>query len=91
MRWRQHSRRGYRRLELSRPDQPNHQVDRGSTGQSKPNREFVVFFETTVKFSESRLLVRDPLEGGPARTWLYHCHVETHMQNGMTGLYAVTK
>ena len=24
-------------------------------------------------------------------TWLYHCHVETHMMNGMIGLYIVTK
>ena len=24
-------------------------------------------------------------------TWLYHCHVETHMMNGMIGLYVVTK
>lgn len=24
-------------------------------------------------------------------TWLYHCHVETHMLNGMMGLYVVTK
>ena len=24
-------------------------------------------------------------------TWLYHCHVEEHMMNGMIGLYVVTK
>ena len=24
-------------------------------------------------------------------TWLYHCHVESHMMNGMIGLYSVTK
>jgi FtsP/CotA-like multicopper oxidase with cupredoxin domain len=24
-------------------------------------------------------------------TWLYHCHVESHMMNGMIGLYVVTK
>jgi FtsP/CotA-like multicopper oxidase with cupredoxin domain len=24
-------------------------------------------------------------------TWLYHCHVESHMMNGMIGLYQVTK
>jgi FtsP/CotA-like multicopper oxidase with cupredoxin domain len=24
-------------------------------------------------------------------TWLYHCHVEDHMMNGMIGLYIVTK
>lgn len=24
-------------------------------------------------------------------TWLYHCHVETHMENGMIGLYRVTR
>ena len=24
-------------------------------------------------------------------TWLYHCHVESHMTNGMIGLYVVTK
>jgi FtsP/CotA-like multicopper oxidase with cupredoxin domain len=23
--------------------------------------------------------------------WLYDCHVETHMMNGMIGLYVVTK
>ena len=26
-----------------------------------------------------------------AGTWLYHCHVEEHMMNGMIGLYVVTK
>jgi FtsP/CotA-like multicopper oxidase with cupredoxin domain len=24
-------------------------------------------------------------------TWLYHCHVQGHMQNGMIGLYTVTR
>ena len=24
-------------------------------------------------------------------TWLYHCHVESHMMNGMIGIYRVTK
>jgi FtsP/CotA-like multicopper oxidase with cupredoxin domain len=24
-------------------------------------------------------------------TWLYHCHVEQHMMNGMIGTYVVTK
>jgi FtsP/CotA-like multicopper oxidase with cupredoxin domain len=26
-----------------------------------------------------------------AGTWLYHCHVESHMMNGMIGIYRVTK
>ena len=26
-----------------------------------------------------------------AGTWLYHCHVEDHMMNGMIGIYRVTK
>ena len=24
-------------------------------------------------------------------TWLYHCHVESHMMNGMIGIYRVTR
>jgi len=24
-------------------------------------------------------------------TWLYHCHVEEHMTNGMVGLYVVSR
>jgi FtsP/CotA-like multicopper oxidase with cupredoxin domain len=24
-------------------------------------------------------------------TWLYHCHVESHMMNGMIGLYRVRR
>jgi len=24
-------------------------------------------------------------------TWLYHCHVEEHMMNGMIGIYRVTR
>ena len=24
-------------------------------------------------------------------TWLYHCHVETHMMQGMIGLYRVDR
>ena len=26
-----------------------------------------------------------------AGTWLYHCHVESHMMNGMIGIYRVTR
>ena len=28
------------------------------------------------------------LEDAPG-TWLYHCHVESHMMNGMIGIYRV--
>jgi FtsP/CotA-like multicopper oxidase with cupredoxin domain len=114
--------------------------------QPKPNREFVVFFETTLKFNTVDGLAfigntptfhakvgdlvqwdvlalgddthsfhvhghrfitadgtRDVQTVSPASsfeirwkedrpgTWLYHCHVETHMNNGMIGLYVVTK
>ena len=24
-------------------------------------------------------------------TWLYHCHVETHMEQGMIGIYRVAR
>ena len=35
--------------------------------------------------------LRRALEGGPPGTWLYHCHVETHMTQGMIGIYRVRR
>ena len=36
--------------------------------------------------------LQDPLDARTRPgTWLYHCHVESHMMNGMIGIYRVTR
>jgi manganese oxidase len=110
-------------------------------GERRPDREFVVYFESTHGFHtiDGRAFVgntpvmrarvgdlvqwdvlalgsenhtfhvhghrtpRDTKTIGPAEsfrirwredapgTWLYHCHVEQHMENGMIGIYRVSR
>jgi len=64
--------------------------------------DFHTFHVHGHRWNESRV-ARDTKTIGPAEsfrvrwredavgTWLYHCHVESHMMNGMIGLYRVTR
>jgi FtsP/CotA-like multicopper oxidase with cupredoxin domain len=68
-------------------------------GERAPNKEFVVFFESQLKlntidglaFIGNTPTFRFRWKEDRVGTWLYHCHVESHMMNGMIGLYVVTK
>jgi FtsP/CotA-like multicopper oxidase with cupredoxin domain len=76
-------------------------------GERAPDREFVTVFAPMGSYHGHRWTTggvpRDTVTLGPAEstrirwkendagTWLYHCHVESHMAAGMIGVYQVSR
>ena len=69
----------------------------------KGGKERIAFLVTGLRWAVKRFDSELPRLIGPAEsykirwredtpgTWLYHCHVESHMMNGMIGIYRVSR